>query len=35
MEDVGEDERVRDKDVEIGCNDVSACHSEKSSRSLM
>lgn len=24
VEDVGEDERVRDKDVEIGCNDVSA-----------
>ena len=29
MEDVGKDERVRDKDVEIGCNDVSTCRNEK------
>jgi len=29
VQDVGEDEKVRDKDVKIGCNDVSTCRNEK------
>ena len=29
MEDVGKDKKVRDEDVEIGCNNVSTCRNEK------